>query len=62
MKLKLQGIRGIKRISKVDLKMEVFMGRAPSPKSMLVEVTNVITRVFLIPPLVRTFLLVVIME
>ncbi|XP_024043006.1 uncharacterized protein LOC112099768 [Citrus clementina] len=37
MKLKLQGIRGIKRISKVDLKMEVFMGKAPNARSMLAE-------------------------
>ena len=42
--------------------MKVLMRRTPNLRSMLVEVTIGITRVFLIPPLGRTFLLVDIVE
>ena len=51
MKPKLHGIKEIKRIDKMDHEMKVLIGRALSPRSILVEVTNGIIRVFRMTPL-----------
>ena len=54
MKPKLQGSREIKRIDKVDCKIKMLIGRALSPRSILVEVINRIIGVFRMTPLERT--------
>lgn len=58
LKLKLQEVRGIKRTNKVELEMEALIAKASSLRRMLAEVTKAVTRVFMIPLLIRTFLFV----